>query len=129
MHILLVSILFYFIYISEKFYRILHQDDGAIKVHSYRATTATGPLRSHLFKHHMEEWVKECQRLKINLRGREGEEAIARTTGLPIERQATAHIPFTQDNFLDGLVQFIVATDQVFFFYHFFSLFNSFFSL
>ncbi len=64
----------------------------------------------------MEEWVKECQRLKINLRGKEGEEAIARTTGLPIERQATAHIPFTQDNFLDGLVQFIVATDQVFFF-------------
>ena len=68
----------------------------------------------------MEEWVKECQRLKINLRGKEGEEAIARTTGLPIEHQATAHIPFTQDNFLDGLVQFIVATDQVFFFYHFF---------
>ena len=98
----------------------LHQDDEDIKVHSYHATTATGPLRSHLFKHHMEEWVKECQRLKINLRGKEGEEPIARTTGLPIECQATACIPFTQDNFLDGLVQFIVATDQVFLFYHFF---------
>jgi hypothetical protein len=32
-----------------------------------------------------------------------------------VDRQAQARVPFTQDNFLDGLVQFIVATDQVFF--------------
>ena len=126
MQILLVSFflffLFYFYfynYISDKFYRILHQDDG-VRVHSYHATTATGPLRSHLLKHHAEEWVKECQRLKIVLRGKEGEEALARVTGHPVEHQAVARTPFTQDNFLDALVQFIVATDQVFFLFSFF---------
>ena len=130
MHILLVSYFILFYCISERFYRALHQNNGAIKVHSYRATTATGPLRSHLLKHHLEEWVKECQQLNINLRGKEGEEAIARSTGLPVERQARGHIPFTQDNFLDGLVQFIVATDQVFlFFFYYFFLYLLFFSL
>ncbi|KAH9159457.1 hypothetical protein EDB89DRAFT_1183790 [Lactarius sanguifluus] len=110
-----------------KFCLVLHQEDASIKVHSYRPTTATGPLRAHLLKHHAEEWVAECQSLKIGLRGKEGEEAIARVTGVPVERQAERRTPFTQDNFLDGLVQFIVATDQVFFFFYFFSLFNFFF--
>jgi hypothetical protein len=85
-------------------------------VHSYRETTGTGSLRSHLLKHHEEEWVKECQKLKINLRGKEGEEAMARFTGVTVERQAEARTPFTHDNLLDSLVQFIVATDQVYFF-------------
>jgi hypothetical protein len=64
-------------------------------------------------------WVAECQRLKIVLRGKEGEEAVARVTGVPVERQAERRTPFTQDNFLDGLVQFIAATDQVFYFFYF----------
>ena len=54
------------------------------------------------------------------MRGKEGEEAMARFTGIPVERQAERRTPFTQDNFLDSLVQFIVATDQVFFVFHFF---------
>jgi hypothetical protein len=112
------------IYVSEKLYRILQKDNPATKVHSYRASTATGPLRSHLRKHHAEEWVKECQKLGIKLRGKEGEEAVAMVTGQPLERQAEARTPYTQDNFLDALVQFIVATDQVFiFFYYFFGVF------
>jgi hypothetical protein len=74
----------------------------------------------------MEAWVAECQKLKIDLRGKEGKEAIARLTGVSVEHQAEARTPFTQDNFLDSLVQFIVATDQVLFFSLFFSLFNFF---
>jgi hypothetical protein len=65
----------------------------------------------------VEEWVQECQQKNIALRGKEGEEALAKVTGVPVDRQAEAWVPFTQDNFLDGLVQFIVATDQVFFFF------------
>jgi hypothetical protein len=64
----------------------------------------------------VEEWVQECQQKNIALRGKEGEEALAKVTGVPVDCQAEAWVPFTQDNFLDGLVQFIVATDQVFFF-------------
>jgi hypothetical protein len=102
--------------ISKEFYRVHQKDNGAFRVHSYRVTTASGPLRNHLLNHHVEEWVKECQNLKIGLRGKEGEEAVARVTGVPVEHQAEARTPFTPDNFLDALVQFIVVTDQVFFF-------------
>ncbi|KAH8976435.1 hypothetical protein EDB86DRAFT_3032519 [Lactarius hatsudake] len=98
---------------------VLHQENASIKVHPYRSTTATGSLRSHLLNHHAEKWVAECQRLKIELRGKEGEEAVARVTGVPVERQAERRTPFTQDNFLDGLVQFIAATDQVFYLFYF----------
>jgi hypothetical protein len=70
-------------------------------------------LQNHLLKHHAEEWVKESQSLKIQLRGKEGEAAMERVTGVHVEHQAKACIPFTQDNFLDGLVRFIVVTDQV----------------
>jgi hypothetical protein len=42
---------------------------------------------------------------------------VARSTGVPVEHQAEAQIPFSQDNFLDALVQFIVATDQVFIYF------------
>jgi hypothetical protein len=76
-------------------------------------------LRNHLLSHHAEEWVKDCQQRKIALRGKEGGEALAKVTGVPVDHQAEAQVPFTQDSFLDGLVQFIVATDQVFFFFPF----------
>jgi hypothetical protein len=35
---------------------------------------------------------------------------------LPLQHQAKACTPFSGDAFLDGLVQFIVATNQVFYF-------------
>jgi hypothetical protein len=111
--------LFSFHIFADNFHRKLHQNNGAIKVHRYAESTASGPLRFHLLSHHVEEWVQECQQKNIALRGKEGEEALAKVTGVPVDRQAEAQVPFTQDNFLDGLVQFIVATDQVFFFFSF----------
>ena len=49
---------------------------------------------------------------------------MARFTGVPAEHLAEAHTPFTPDNFLEGLVQFIVATDQLFFLLFFPLVFN-----
>lgn len=76
----------------------------------------SGPLCSHLLNHHAEEWVQDCQKQNIALRGKEGEVALAKVTGVSVDRQAEAQVPFTQDNFLDALVQFVVATGQVFLF-------------
>jgi hypothetical protein len=80
-------------------------------------------LHGHLLKDHAEEWVQRCQEKNIQPRGKEGEEALAQVAGHPVDHRAEARVPFTLDNFLDGIVQFIVATDQVFFssFYLFFS--------
>lgn len=88
-------------------------------MHPYSGSTASGPLRAHLLARHAEEWVQACREKNIDLRGKEGEEALAKVTGVPVDRQAEAQVPFTQDNFLDALVQFIVATDQVLFFFSF----------
>ena len=77
---------------------------------------ASGPLCAHLLNHHAQEWVEACQEQKnIALRGKEREEALAKVSGVTVNCQAEAWAPFTQDNFLDSLVQFIVGTDQVFY--------------
>ena len=41
--------------------------------------------------------------------------ALAQVTGRSVDHQAVAQVPFTQENFLDAIVKFIIATDQVFF--------------
>jgi hypothetical protein len=100
----------------------LHEENPASKVHQYSKTTASGTLRTHLFKSHQDEWVSECQRLNIEPRGKEGEEALANFMGLPVQRQAEARTPFSQVAFLDALVQLIVGTNQVFFISLFFPI-------
>ena len=84
-------------------------------MHPYAESTASGPLHTHLLNCHAQEWVEACQEQNIGLRGKEGEEALARVSGVSVNCQAEVQAPFTQDNFLDALVQFIVGTDQVFF--------------
>ena len=74
----------------------------------------TGTLQAHLLNNHLDEWVGKCQRQNIKLKGKEGEEALAKFTGLPLQHQAKACVPFSQEAFLDGLVQFTVATNHVF---------------
>ena len=48
-------------YFAEIFHRKLHQDNCSIKVHPYAESTASGPLCTHLFNHHAQEWIEACQ--------------------------------------------------------------------
>ena len=105
---------------ADNFHRKLGTSGVAIKIHCYKDNTASGPLRSHLLNHHAEEWVQDCQKQNIALRGKQGEATLAKVTGVSVDCQAEAWVPFTQDNFLDALVQFVVATDQVFLFFSLF---------
>ena len=100
---------------SNKFYRSAAEEDVSIKVYSYSENTATSSLWSHLLSHHTKEWVEECQHLKIQLRGKEGKEALAKFTGIPVEQQHEVRKPFNQENLLDALMNFITVTDQVFY--------------
>lgn len=86
------------------------------KVYHYSTTTGSGTLRAHLLKCHLEVWVQGCQKKGLQLKGKEGEEALARFTGLPLQHQTQARVPFSQEAFRDALVKFTVATDQVSFF-------------
>ena len=121
MHILHVNFFFFFFHIfADNFHRNFCKTNPGIKLHSYSGSgyTASGPLCAHLLACHAEEWAQACWEKNIDLRGKEGEEALARVTGVPVDHQAEAQVPFTQDNFI-VLVQFIVATDQVFIFFPF----------
>jgi hypothetical protein len=117
---------FLFFFLSKYFHRKLKRVNPAVHVHQYQASTATGPLRNHLLKCHAEEWVKACQQDNVVLRGEQGKAAVAKVSGVLVGHQAEARIPFTQDNFIDALVQFIVATDQVFI--HFLGFIDLFFA-
>ena len=94
--------------------------EAIAKVYHYSTSTGSGTLRSHLLKCHLEAWVQGCQKQGLQLKGKEGEEALARFTGLPLQHQAQARVPFSQEAFCDALVKFTVATDQVSFFQSFF---------
>jgi hypothetical protein len=89
-------------------------------VKRYQNNTASGTLRNHMLRYHAAEWVQECKDKNIEPRGKEGEAALAQLTGHSVDHQAEARVPFTLNNFLDGIVQFIVATDQVFFLFFLF---------
>jgi hypothetical protein len=93
-----------------------HADPYA-KVHHYSVNTWLGTLWTHLLKYHLEDWVLECQQQNIVLRGKEGEETHATFTGHPLQHQAKAWIPFSQEAFDHTLVQFTVATDQLNFYF------------
>jgi hypothetical protein len=65
----------------------------------------------------MEEWLVECARLKISIKAKEALEAIAAFQGVKPGSQTQQRQQFTQEHFIKALIEFIVATDQVFFFF------------
>jgi len=91
--------------------RELHTADKDYHVSRFSVRTSTGPLRSHLNVHHRDSWIKMCGELgiKIKLPGTQGtinEDGIMEDGGCP-------HRPFSNENFVDALVEFIVADDMV----------------
>jgi hypothetical protein len=103
-----------FLFLFNKFFNTVYRATHS-QAYGYSIKTSTSSLRTHLLKSHMNEWLSECKRLNIIPRGKEGEEARAKVTGLPVQHLAKARVAFTQQSFINALVQFIVATNQVFF--------------
>jgi len=98
----------------------MKEKDRAYHVHHYSLTTATGTLCKHLIKCHMTEWVSECKRLNITIKADAGLEAIALHEGENPRTQASRP-SYSPELFLNALIGFIVATDQVLFFFLYFS--------
>jgi hypothetical protein len=95
-------------------------EDGK-HVASYGKKSGTGVMRKHLFSRHRNEWVKACDDLKIKITAKDAQKHVESyrreqgTTPVQADNQnQKAEIPkFTQDTFIDALVDFIVADDQV----------------
>lgn len=91
--------------------RELHAANKNHHVSHFSVRTSTGPIRSHLNLHHHDSWVKTCHELgiKIKLPGIQGtinEDGIIDDGGCPRR-------PFSPENFVDALVEFIVGDDMV----------------
>jgi hypothetical protein len=77
-------------------------------------------MRKHLYSHHLDAWVKACDDLKIKISAREAQQPVNvyqrkqgdRVNGLT-EVQLVELPDFLREVFLDALVDFIVADDQV----------------
>ena len=99
----------------------------AYRIHHYSLTTGTGTLRKHLIKCHRDKWVSECKRLNIIIKAEAGLEALALHEGENPKTEASCP-SYSPESFMNALIDFIVATDQVFsFFFLFFLLITDFF--
>ena len=72
---------------------------------------------------HLEEWIEECKKLDITITSKQAQEAIAKYKGVSIYQQTKAHMPFSKNNFLNAIANFIIVTNQVFLFIYSFSKF------
>ena len=79
----------------------------------YGKKTSTTTLRKHLFTAHIDKWIAECKKHGIAITAKEAIEAIAAHQGVRPDTYTQPRPQFTPACFMDYLVEFIVATDQV----------------
>lgn len=93
-----------------------------VPFHEYSNAVGTDGLRQHLKRNHLKEWVEGCVALDIPLTTDAGKAAVweyisghGAMTGITFASPAEdgARTPFTKDNFIDALMIWIVADDQV----------------
>jgi hypothetical protein len=94
--------------------RQAHAVDENHIIAAFGLTTGTGTLRRHLFENHIDAWVTACDNLKIEITAQEAQAAIEKYRKLPPKTTLEDLRPeYSKDAFVDALVEFIVADDQV----------------
>ncbi|KAF9036353.1 hypothetical protein BJ165DRAFT_631958 [Panaeolus papilionaceus] len=98
-----------------------NDSDDALPVKFFALGTGTSPLRKHLAKEHLGEWVDACDKFKIPItisslqevvnahRQKKGRATTDAHSGQPPSHQTS----FSPEAFLDAITEFIVADDQV----------------
>lgn len=92
-----------------------------IKVADFALTTGTDPLRKHLADHHTDAWISACDKLEIKITAKSAQRAVheyrqrqhqSSEGDSSTESKSSSHT-FSQEAFVDAIVEFIVADDQV----------------
>lgn len=96
--------------------RQIKTTDPNYEISTYAKETATGTLRTHLCKRHGSDWVSGCEQHKIPIKStselvRRVVQQFHGTTGTG--PSARPRKPFSKEAFVDAIVEFIVADDQV----------------
>ncbi|KAJ6576013.1 hypothetical protein DFH09DRAFT_914990, partial [Mycena vulgaris] len=87
---------------------------------TFAMTTSSGVLRKHLYEHHLEAWVEGCDKLKYTIKARKTLQYVDAYRARKAGKTGTAPNPepdknrqeFSQEAFVDALVEFIVGDDQ-----------------
>ena len=90
------------------------------KVHPFKKTTGTTVLRNHLANEHIENWVDTCDKFKISIMAQVAQKAInayRQRRGQPQTDDSQAPPlqvrQYSREAFVDAIVEWIVADDQV----------------
>ena len=91
--------------------RDLHTTDNNHRIAHFSMRTATGPLHSHLSLHHHDNWIEMCGKLGIAIKSSVAQNATSENS--IINDGGYPRRPFSKENFVDALVEFIVGDDMV----------------
>jgi len=112
----------YLIIISNIFVRQEHTGNSHVKVQPFKNTTGTTVLRAHLANEHIENWVETCDKFKISITAQVAQKAVnayRQRRGQPQEASSRSEGPvphvreYSREAFVDAIVEWIVADDQV----------------
>lgn len=112
----------YLITVSNIFIRQEHISSSHVKVQPFKKTTGTTVLRNHLANDHIENWVETCDKFKISITAQVAQKAVnayQQRRGQPQESAnfSAGPVPhvreYSREAFVDAIVEWIVADDQV----------------
>ncbi|KAF7372427.1 HAT family dimerization domain-containing protein [Mycena venus] len=93
-----------------------HATDPHTATTKFSASTSSGVYRKHLYENHIEAWVEGCDQLKISIKAKEAKKHVEayrahkhqKTAGEKSNpEQGKQRTPFSQEAFVDALVDFI----------------------
>jgi hypothetical protein len=97
--------------------------DMHVKVKGFGMSTGTSVKRQHLVDCHIDAWISSCDRLKIPVTAKAVQDAVCdyRTRQGQIHSQSSStdpitRSPFSQEAFVNAIMNFIIADDQVWFY-------------
>jgi hypothetical protein len=94
-------------------------DNLHVKIKGFAMTTGTGVKRLHLVDCHVDKWVSSCDRLKLPITAKTVQDAVCnyrKRQGQVFSLSSTDSITrssFSQEAFVNAIMNFIIADDQV----------------
>ena len=109
-------------YLFLNFLRQEHSIHLYIKVRSFSKATGTTVLRNHLASEHVASWVDTCDKFKIPIKAQVAQKAVndyRQKRGQPQAPSNGSQVPpppireYSREAFVDAIVEWIVADNQV----------------
>jgi len=85
-------------------------------VANFSESSSTGTLHTHLCSEHIDDWVSSCDSANITIKAKKSQAAIdeyRKSRGQPTSGSNTLPKYFSKEAFVDAIVEFIIADDQV----------------